>query len=139
MSKLFTAVEAYAEQLMGYAEQDQAEQFYAVYAELEAFCESHKGKKSDHPVLWETLADFSEENKVAIAHYQYAYALADQAKDVEYKASIQLALAQRYYEDKVLPMALEAIEKAVKFARFTEDDELQAEAEALCGDIKALV
>ena len=116
---------------MAAAEADNEERFYALYEQLEQLCNQHKGSKKAHPVLWETLADFSEDNDKAITAYGEAYKLADQLKDNEYKASIQYSLAQRYLEEDRKSEAGEALEKAAKFASFTEDRELQEEIQLL--------
>ncbi|MGI1670982.1 MAG: hypothetical protein K6L74_11740 [Neptuniibacter sp.] len=132
MSKaIFNRVESFAQEMMAAAEADNEERFYALYDELEQFCNQHKGSKNDHPVLWETLADFSEDNSVAIKAYNEAFDLAVQMKDNEYKASIQYALAQRLIEEERKSEAGEALEKAAKFASFTEDEELQEEIQLL--------
>ena len=128
---LFNQVEKLAQEMMAAAEADNEEQFYALYDQLKHLCLEHQGSKKDHPVLWETLGDFSEENDDAIDAYNQAYQLAEQMKDNEYKASIQYALAQRYLEEDRKAEAGDALEKAAKFASFTEDAELQREIQLL--------
>jgi len=123
-AQMFRQIEAFAEALMVAAEAGDEAAFYAGYEELEQFCRENEGSKRDHPVLWETLADFTEENPAAIALYQQAYQLADQQKETEYKASIQFSLAQRLSEEGCHTEAIQAVEKAEKFASYTEDDEL---------------
>lgn len=132
MSKaIFEQVERLAHELMAAAEADNEEQFYALYDQLKQLCQAHKGSKKDHPVLWETLGDFSEENDDAINAYNQAYQLAEQMKENEYKASIQYSLAQRYLEEDRKTEAGDALVKAAKFASFTEDEELQREIQLL--------
>ncbi|MGB0203692.1 MAG: hypothetical protein ACPF9K_01435 [Neptuniibacter sp.] len=128
---LFNQVEKLAQEMMAAAEADNEEQFYSLYDQLKQLCQEHQGSKKDHPVLWETLGDFSEENDDAIDAYNQAYQLAEQMKDNEYKASIQYALAQRYLEEDRKTEAGDALEKAAKFASFTEDQELQEEIQLL--------
>ena len=128
---LFNQVEKLAQEMMAAAEADNEEQFYALYDQLKQLCLEHQGSKKDHPVLWETLGDFSEENDDAIDAYNQAYELAEQMKDNEYKASIQYALAQRYLEEDRKAEAGEALAKAAKFASFTGDAELQEEIQLL--------
>lgn len=117
------------------ANRDAEVEFYALYDQLNQLCEDTKGHKNDHPVLWETLADFTEENDQAIAYYRYAFDLADLLKDNEYKASIQYALAQRCIEQGRLEEAKLAVVKAEKFASFTEDEELQSEVRQLLNEL----
>lgn len=124
-SKLFRQVEELAEAMLQAAEADTETQFYALYADLKQLCEAESGKKTEHPVLWETLADFTEENDEAIRFYEKAYLLADAQKENEYKASIKFSMACRFQEMEKQNEALEAVEQAGKFASFTEDDELK--------------
>ncbi|WP_415891892.1 tetratricopeptide repeat protein [Neptuniibacter sp. PT8_73] len=134
--QIFKQIEAFAESMMKAAEADSEKEFYSVYGELEALAEQYKGKKNDHPVFWETLADFAEENQDAIILYQQAYQLADSLKETEYKASIQYSLAQRLIEEGQKEDALEALAKAEKFAGFTEDQELQEDIQQLRSEIE---
>jgi len=134
--QVFEKIEEFAQSLMAFAQADNETEFYAKYAELEQFCQQYKDKKNDHPVLWETLADFSEDNQQAITLYGQAYLLADKLKETEYKASIQFSLAQRLYEEGLQEKALEALTKAEKFAGFTEDQELQEEIKQLRSEIE---
>lgn len=134
-AQLIRTVHQLAETLMLSAEQNNEERFYSYYEQLKQLCLAHKNKKSDHPVLWETLADFSEENAEAIEYYRAAYELADTLKENEYKASIMFALAQRLIEEKREGEARECLAKAEKFAGFTEDEELKQEVKALLAEL----
>ena len=124
---MFSQVERLAEDMLCAAENDNEPDFYRLYDELKALCLDAKGTKKDHPVLWETLGDFSEGFEEAINAYTQAFELADALKDNEYKASILYAMAQRYVEENRALQAQDALTRAAKFASFTEDDELKAE------------
>lgn len=134
-AEIFKQVETLAEQMMSAAENEDETLFYALYEELKQLCTHYEGSKKDHPVLWETLADFSEEDEQAVAYYLRAFTLAEALKDNEYKASIQYALAQRYLESGLQAQAQEAAAKAEKFASFTEDEELQSEIQQLLDEL----
>lgn len=129
--KLFQQVESYAESMLAAAEINDEAEFYGLYDALLALCEENKGSKQEHPVLWETLADFTEDNSKAISFYQLAYEQADSLKENEYKASIQYSLAVRLLEESDVDNALFALEKAEKFAGFTEDEELKLDISEL--------
>ncbi len=129
--KLFQQVSSYAEAMMTAAEADDDTRFYHLYAELLHLCEENAGTKADHPVLWETLADFTESNTEAIRLYRLAYQLAVAQKDNEYKASIQYSLAVRMLEENEVESAIEALLKAEKFAGFTEDETLREDIAGL--------
>ena len=130
-AQLFQQVEQLAETLMAAAERDDETSFYEGYNQLNALCELHAGTKNDHPVFWETLADFTEENPDAVSLYQRAFEIADSLKENEYKASIQFSLAQRLVELGEVAQAKQALIKSEKFASYTEDVDLQNEAAAL--------
>ncbi len=132
---IFKEVESLAEQLMDAAEANNDTQFYALYDQLELLCEKHRGSKKDHPVLWETLADFTEENEKSIETYEYAYGVAKALKDNEYKASILFSMAQRLAEEGEKDRVKEVIDKAAKFASFTEDQELIDEINQLADQL----
>ncbi|MAY41300.1 MULTISPECIES: tetratricopeptide repeat protein [unclassified Neptuniibacter] len=126
-SKIFKQVESFAKNMMDAAGRDDEKSFYDFYNQLKCLCDENNGKKNDHPVLWETLADFTDDCEESILFYKQAYQIADKLKENEYKASIQFSLAQRYME---LSQSLEAkgsLLKAEKFASYTEDEELKRE------------
>ena len=130
-SQLYKSLQEMSQVLIEAAEVDDEALFYKHYAELEALCESYSGGKQDHPVLWETLADFTEDNDRSIGLYQQAFTLADKLKENEYKASIQFSLAQRLIEESREIEAEESLLKAQKFAAYTEDSELIEEIDHL--------
>lgn len=132
----FSEIETLAQKMLTAAENDDEGSFYALYDELESRCQQVKGSSKDHPVLWETLGDFSEEFDQAIAAYEQAFKLASELKDNEYKGSIQYALAQRYLEEGQQQLAEDALAKAEKFAGFTEDTELQEEITQLKAELR---
>lgn len=130
-SKLFKQVELLAENMMEAANKDDETSFYGFYDQLKALCNEYAGKKAEHPVLWETLADFTEDSEEAIQCYKQAYKKADELKENEYKASIQFSLAQRYMELQQSVDAHESLLKAEKFASYTEDEELKMDVSAM--------
>jgi hypothetical protein len=65
---------------------------------LRDFCEAETMAGREHPFLWETLADFAMDGRVAIGFYHRALALAEQMGALEYQASITLELARRHVE-----------------------------------------
>ena len=95
---LFEQVEQLAKKMMAAAEANDETLFYQDYETLKQLCDDQVGTRNEHPVLWESLADFTEDNSTAIALYQRAYDSAKALKETEYKASIQFSLAQRLLE-----------------------------------------
>ena len=135
--QLFQKVENLAQHMLDAATADDEVAFYLLYDELNTLCEEAKSTSKDHPVLWETLGDFSEVFVDAMVAYEHAFILASKMKDNEYKASIQYAMAQRYTEEGMSDKAVQTLEQADKFASFTEDTELQDEIKALLSEVKA--
>lgn len=75
---------------------DDARARWRLYSELSDYCDSVAAAGRDHPFLWETLADFTTDDRIATNIYLRALSLATAAGAAEYQASICLALAQRH-------------------------------------------
>ena len=95
---LYESVNQLAETLMDAAEKDQHNRYFDLYAELEALAEDIKETDKDHPYVLETLGDFTLDDEDAIDVYERALELADALNLPECRASIQLAIADRYLE-----------------------------------------
>ena len=70
--------------------------YWNLYGELRKFCEGESESGRDHPFLWETLADFTSDDRAAITLYAKALASANDPAAAGDRASIQLAMAERY-------------------------------------------
>ncbi len=46
--------------------------YWSLYGELRKFCEGESESGRDHPFLWETLADFTSDDRAAITLYAKA-------------------------------------------------------------------
>ncbi len=99
----------------------------AGYDELRRYCESLAAAGRDHPFLWETLADFTGDDRLAIALYLRALPLATAAGAAGYAASICLALAERHSNLDELDAARDYALRADAFARTTDDLPLRRE------------
>lgn len=106
---------------------DAAEAAEAGYDELRRYCESLAAAGRDHPFLWETLADFTGDDRLAIALYLRALPLATAAGAASYAASICLALAERHSNLDELDAARDYALRADAFARTTDDLPLRRE------------
>jgi len=78
------------------AQEDKRERFWVNYNALKDYCEAQSLGGYDHPFLWESLADFTIDDRAAIPLYLRALDLAigDEARD--YRVSIRFALAERH-------------------------------------------
>lgn len=93
----------------------------SLYAQLHAYCDSIAAAGGDHPFLWETLADFTGDDHLAIEHYNHALMLANAAQAISYEASICLALAERYSNLDDAAAAQEHALRADALAQRTDD------------------
>ena len=131
-TKVYKRVHAIAIELLKAAEKDDADKFTTYYSELQALCEDNEADDTkNHPVQWETLADFSEDLDVATALYLKALACAETIEASDYLASVNYALATIYHQGEQLEPALQHALQANKHAKDIVDGELRTEIKAL--------
>lgn len=99
----------------------------SAYEALARYCEATAAEGRDHPFLWETLADFTGDDQVAIGFYRHALPLATAANAAGYAASICLALAERHSNLDALDAARDYALQAQAHARDTDDLPLRRE------------
>ena len=127
-TKLYKQVHSYAEQLMAAAEQHDEKTFYGLYDRLKKLCDNNRGiERKDHPVQWETLADFTEDVEQALALYDHALAMAMAIESSDHIASINYSVAGLLIELGRTADALAAATQAKAAALHTSDSELQRE------------
>lgn len=78
--------------------QDDVQAQSRAYAALQDFCESAAVSERDHPFLWDTLADFTIDDRLAIALYQRSLATAAQLGSNDVDGTTHFALALRYHD-----------------------------------------
>ncbi len=83
-------------ELVNASENDDTKRFWKVYQYLHSICINNEGLKSDHPLQWEALADFTADDIVSIPIYEKALNIAEKLQLKEYMASINFAIAERY-------------------------------------------
>ena len=98
---------------------------WGLYGELREYCDSVAAAGKDHPFLWETLADFTTDDRSSIDIYQRALALAHDLDATEYQASICLALAERHFNLGELSVAYDHAARANDLASRTDDLDLR--------------
>jgi len=131
-TKIYKKVHTLAIELLKAAENDSADTFNTYYGELKALCEDNEQDDSkNHPVQWETLADFSEDMDLAITLYIKALAYADAIDATDYLASINFALATIYHDREQPELALQHALQGNTHAKNIVDKELQKEIKAL--------
>jgi hypothetical protein len=109
------------------ANEDRMERYWAHYNALKDYCETKSLDGYDHPFLWESLGDFTTDDSAAIPLYLRALAAAADGDAREYRASIRLALAERYRRTGREDVAREYAIAADDEARELVDLELRRE------------
>ena len=135
-TKLYDRVLALANSLTEAVEQDDDRAFMQQYTELEKLCADARAAGTAHPFYLESLGDFTLDDEDAIDIYEQALELADGQDQPEFRASIQLAIAERYRDLDDLDAALAYASEAQKSAAIADDPELKAELEAFMRDLK---
>lgn len=95
------------------------------YEQLRHYCEAQAESGRDHPFLWETLADFTTDDRIAIELYVRALGLARLHEAHGYEASIHIALAQRHADRGSTAIAMDHAWQADELARQLDDLELR--------------
>ena len=130
-TKVYKSVHTLAEQLVEAADKADRETFDALYTELKAICIENENTEKDHPVQWETLADFTEEVDDAIAIYEKALGKAEAINEKDYIASIAYSIATLQLELGENKKAVKYLEEAKINANKSEDLELKADIDQL--------
>lgn len=130
-TKLYKNVHSLANDLLDAANKDDTALFKQHYNALKALCEENEDGDKNHPVQWETLADFTEEVEDALVYYEKALTLAHEINANDYITSINYAMASMLNEFGKTHEALEAAKQADKHANKQEDDELKQEVKNL--------
>jgi len=98
---------------------------WATYEKLKLLCEANENTKNDHPIQWEALADFTDNDAQAIIIYRKALSCAESLNLNEYAASINLAMAERCQDSGQSDTAFELAKKANELAKSTNNLELR--------------
>lgn len=99
--------------------------YWERYNELREIVEGEVSSGRPHPFLYETLGDFTDDDRIALDLYQRGL---DYAKDPDagpYRASIQLAMAERYKSMGDASLAREYASRANEAAKVLDDLDLR--------------
>lgn len=131
-TKLYKQVHRLAIELLKSADANQEQKFKRSYDELKQICESNEADDhKNHPVQWETLADFTEDLNEAIAIYKTALACAVRRETIDYQASISFSMALLLNEMEQFDEAFELAKSAKQLCEQVDDSELLREVIAL--------
>ena len=126
-TKIYKRVLALTDSLMAAAQQKNQARFDGFYLELKQLCEEYENTDKDHPVQWETLADFTDDLALAITIYQQALVKAEAINSKDFRSSIGFAIAALKVDLGDKAGAIEHLEKAKISCNKIVDKELKAE------------
>ncbi len=121
---------------MDAANNDDRDTFEALYSELKAICTDNEYTDKDHPEQWETLADFTEELKDAIAGYEKALQKAIAIDSKDHMSSIAYSMARMQAELGQTDAAIKNLQDAKISSKKIEDKELKAEIHDLLASLQ---
>jgi hypothetical protein len=134
-TKIYKAVHDLAERLMSAAEKDDNANFKKLYSRLEAICTEHDNTDKDHPVQWETLADFTEDLDQAMALYEKALLKATAINSKDFMTSIAFAIANIQLEHGQTQAAIASLRDAKTSANKIEDKAFKDEINQLLASL----
>jgi len=126
-TKIYKSVHELAEKLMLAAKKEDTRAFGLFYDQLNKICVENDNTKKDHPVQWETLADFTEELDEAVVVYEKALAKAIAIDSHDFIASIAYSMASLQIELQLQSEAIKNLEIAKTSSNEIEDKELKAQ------------
>jgi hypothetical protein len=122
---------------MAAAKKDNIEVFGALYAELNAICLDNENTEKDHPEQWETLADFTEDLKDAVAGYEKALQKAMVINSKDHMSSIAFSMATLQLELGETEAAVKNLQDAKVSANKIADKDLKKEIDDLLETLTA--
>lgn len=126
-TKLYRQVLSLTDSLMAAAQAKNQKQFDRFYRELKSLCELNDNTNKDHPVQWETLADFTDDFEHAAKLYEYALLKAESINENDYCASIGYSLATMLVELGDKARAVTVLKKAKNQSDKIMDEQLKNE------------
>ena len=122
-TKVYKAVHDLAEQLMEAANRNDRKRFELLFSRLKAICEENENTSKDHPVQWETLADFTEELEEAITTYEKALQKSVAINNKDHMSSVAYSMATLQIELGQKNEAIKSLKNAKVSANKIEDKE----------------
>jgi hypothetical protein len=126
-TKIYKQVLLLAGDLVSAAQKKDQKSFDQYYQELKDICDEHDNTDKDHPVQWETLADFTDDLADAITLYEKALVKAEAINSKDFRSSIGFAIATLQVELGQESSAIMQLEKAKISCNKIADQELKDE------------
>lgn len=136
-TKIYKNVLSLTDNLMAAVQQKNQTRFDNYYLELKQLCEENENTDKDHPVQWETLADFTDDLALAVTIYEYALIKAQAINSKDFCSSIGYSIASLKVELGDRVGAIAHLEKAKISCNKIVDKELKAEIHDLLEELKA--
>jgi len=130
-TKIYKQVHTLAKDIMQAVHRKNQIRFDECYAQLKKVCEDNEGSDKDHPVQWETLADFTDDFDLAIAIYEKALVKAEAINSKDFLSSVAFAIASLQVELGDKASAIEHLENAKINSNKIADKELKIEIEEM--------
>ena len=137
-TKLYKKVLLLADSLLVAAQEQNQKKFDGYYLELKHLCKEYENSDKDHPVQWETLADFTDDLALAISVYEKALVKAEAIDSKDFCSSIGFSIASLKVELGDISDAIEHLEKAKISCTTIIDKELKAEIHDLLEELQNL-
>jgi tetratricopeptide (TPR) repeat protein len=135
-TNIYKHVHSLAKDLMQAVYRKNQIRFDECYAELNKICTDNEETDKDHPVQWETLADFTDDLELAISIYEKALCKAKAINSKDFLSSIAFAIAALQVELGDISSAIEQLENAKINSNKIADKELKIEIEELLEKLK---
>ncbi|KGK00066.1 hypothetical protein [Thalassotalea sp. ND16A] len=135
-TKIYKRVLSLTDSLMAAVQEKNQTRFDGYYLELQQLCEENENTNKDHPVQWETLADFTDDLALAITIYEQALVKAEAINSKDFRSSIGFSIAALKVELGDKTGAIEHLEKAKISCNKIVDKELKAEIHDLLEELK---
>ena len=136
-TKIYKAVHTLAEQLMQAANKEDRNTFDMLYSKLKAICIDNENTEKDHPVQWETLADFTEDLEEALTIYAKALVKSKEINSKDHLSSVAFAMASLQIELGQTDAAIKNLQDAKVSANKIEDKEFKIEIDKLLNQLLA--
>lgn len=130
-TKIYKRVLSLTNELMVSVEQKNQKRFDGYYSELKELCEKNENTDKDHPVQWETLADFTDDLDLAVFFYKKALIKAEVINSKDFISSISFAIGSLQVELNNKVDAVKHLEKAKVNSNKIADKELKVEIDEL--------
>ena len=137
-TKIYKHVHSLAKDLMQAVHRKNQVSFDKHYAELKQVCEDNEDSDKDHPVQWETLADFTDDFDLAISIYEKALLKAEAINSKDFLSSVAFAIASLQVELGDKASAIEHLKNAKINSNKIADKDLKAEIEDLLVELNGV-